>query len=603
MEAQTETMGELFKLQQKKEYPKPESIPRPPSTYEPKPQVALADVTPKSYETVVARIISYRTSERQDDLGTKVIFTGLSEDASFRLPFVCHKTNIPFSRDTIFKFSNAYVHEFPDKSLLLVITEFTDWQVLNVDGYFEFQNYVFKPKIDKIKRPIQNISLDGTITTIHNNSGLVKRCNNCKSLLYEDACPNKCESDWGWDLRISTKLYDGSASIKMVLTKDVASRILQRNLSELILLATQTKLTPNGVSNNFQSSSIYQIKVPENIPIVEAVTETPSAYRKSDKLIVTDGRNLVFTTPNEQHYFVEYENRTLNVSDLEDRKILRRLIEKTVDMKIRRQTGKGMLQGIYLLDEPMKLYRCEKASLYLGFSLNVYIKQKQEGESIIATVEATPQAYVRESVLEYIRMRRENGASAQSLIRHLVNTRNKVIVAPSGNYGCIADVITRKASNQSISETDHRNLVQFWKDVYDIDISGDEMPLLKVRMMNYPHSFTYPPSMVFYGNETLLISAGLQKYIDDKKANLKYKMDKVVRDALENLRIGDVKFELDNMLESNNIQNVLLQEIKEKLYGKEVKARGSIMFVHDELWFFPSQLQFSYVLHSKEYGF
>ena len=36
--------------------------------------------------------------------------------------------------------------------------------------------------------------------------------------------------------------YDGSGSIKMVLTKDVASRILQWNLSELILLATQTKL-------------------------------------------------------------------------------------------------------------------------------------------------------------------------------------------------------------------------------------------------------------------------------------------------------------------------------------------------------------------------
>jgi hypothetical protein len=106
--------------------------------------------------------------------------------------------------------------------------------------------------------------------------------------------------------------------------------------------------------------------------------------------------------------------------------------------------------------------------LYLGFSLNAYIKQKQEGESIIANVEATPQAYVRESVLDYIRMRRENGATANGLIRHLVNARNKVIVAPSGNYGSIVDVITRKAGNQSISDTDNRNLVQFWKDVYDI---------------------------------------------------------------------------------------------------------------------------------------
>lgn len=455
METHTETMGGLFKLQ--KEYPKPASIPRPPSTYQPKSQVALADTTPNSYETVVGRILSYRTSERRDELGAKVVFTGLFEDASFKIPFVCHKLNIPFSRDTVFKFSNAYIHEFPDKSILLVITEFTDWQVLNVDGYFEYQQYVYKPKIEKIKRPIQNISLDGTITTIHNNSGLVKRCNNCKSLLYDDTCPNKCDSDWGWDLRVSSKLYDGTGSIKMVLTKDVASRILQRNLSELILLATQSKLSDNNFSKT-PSSSIYQIKIPEVVPVIEAVTENPSAYRKSDRLIVTDGRNLIFTAPDEQHYFVEYENRSLNVAEIEDRKIIRRLIEKAIDLRIRKITGKGMLQGIYLLEEPMKLYRCEKASLYLGFSLNVYIKQKQDGDHLVATVEATPQAHVRESVLDYIKMKRENGASAQSLIRHLVNTRNKVLVAPSGNYGSIIDVITRKASNQSISDTDQRNL-------------------------------------------------------------------------------------------------------------------------------------------------
>src|SRR6185436_3150195 len=213
----------------------------------------------------------------------------------------------------------------------------------------------------------------------------------------------------------------------------------------------------------------------------------------------------------------------------------------------------------------------------------------------IANVEATPQAYVRESVLDYIRMRRENGATANALIKHLVNSRSKVIVAPSGNYGSIVDVITRKPSNQTISETDNRNLVQFWHDVYDIDISPDEMPLLKVRMMNSEQSFTYPPSMAFFGNESLMISAGLQKFIDDKKANLKYRMDKIVKEALNNLRIGEAKLEFEgDKVESNNIQSVLLQEIKEKLYGKEVKATGSIIFVHDELWFFPKNLQFSY---------
>jgi hypothetical protein len=596
------TMGEgQFGIYHQKEYPDAGSIPRPPSTYEPKPQVALADVAAKSYVKTVGRAVYLKTTEKQDELGSKVIFSGILEDATFKIPFVGHKINIPWQRDSVYKFDNVFVHEFPDGSLLLVITEFTEWQLKIVDGYLEYQQYEWKPKIDTIKRPVQNISLIGTITTVHNNSGLVKRCNGCKSLLYDDACPNGCDKGWGWGLRVSSRLYDGSGSIKMVLTKDVASRILQRNLSELILLATQTKLTPDTNSNNtFLSSSIYQIKVPETIDVIEAVIESASSYRKSDKLIVTDGRNLVFVAPNEQHYFTEFNNRTLRSSEIEDKKIMRRLIEKSIDIQIRKQTGKGMLQEIYLLEEPMKLYRCEKGSLYLGFSLNVYIKQKQEEESVVVSIEAMPQALVRESVLDYIRMRRENGATGNGLIRHLVNSRNKVIVAPSGNYGSIVDVITRKASNQSISETDQRNLVQFWKDVYDIDISADEMPLLKVRMMNSEQTFTYPPSMVFFGNESLVISAGLQKFIDDKKSTLKFKMDKVVKEALNDLRIGEAKLEFGgDRVESNNIQSVLLQEIKEKLYGKEVKATGSIIFVHDELWIFPNNLQFSYSKQSQ----
>jgi hypothetical protein len=553
-------MGEeQFKLYQEKEYPNPQSIPRPPSTYEPKPQVALADLKAKSYVKTVGRAVYLKTTERQDELGCKVIFSGILEDATFKIPFDSHKINVPWQRDTVYKFDNACVHEFPDRSLLLVITEFTEWQIKVVDGYLEYQQFVWRPKIETIKRPVQNIFLIGTITNVHNNSGLVKRCNECKSLLYYDTCPNKCDKGWGWDLSVSSRLYDGTGSIKMVLTKDVASRILQRNLSELILLATQTKLSPDNNSNNtFVSSSVYQIKVPESVEVIEAVTENPSSYRKSDKLIVSDGRNLVFIAPNEQHYFTDFSSRPLSSAEIEDKKIIRRLIEKAIDIKIRKQTGKGMLQGIYLLEEPLKLYRWERASLYLGFSLNVYIKQKQEDENVIvANVEATPQAYVRESVLDYIRMRRENGATANGLIRHLVNSRNKVIVAPSCNYGSIIDVITRKASNQSISDTDSRNLVQFWHDVYDIDIAPVEMPLLKVRMMNSEHSFTYPPSMVFFGNESLVISAGLQKFIDDKKANLKFKMDKVVNEALNDLHIGETKLEFEgDRIESNNIQSL-----------------------------------------------
>ena len=75
---------------------------------------------------------------------------------------------------------------------------------------------------------------------------------------------------------------------------------------------------------------------------------------------------------------------------------------------------------------------------------------------LLPVIETTPQSYVRESVLDYVRLRRGRGASANSVINNLTKYRNKVIVAPSGNYGCIVDVIARKAGSQPVSDTDQK---------------------------------------------------------------------------------------------------------------------------------------------------
>jgi hypothetical protein len=314
--------------------------------------------------------------------------------------------------------------------------------------------------------------LQGVITTIHGNSGLVKRCNKCKSILYEDACPNKCpvEEGWGWDLRVSCRLYDGSGSIKMILTKDIASKILQRNLAELVLLASSKNakpLTSNSSNIQLPPSSEVTLRLPDTIEVIEAVTNNASSYRSSNKIIISDGSNLVYFPPGEEdeQKFLEYVKRPLNISEIENRKIVRRLIEKTVDIGIRKITGMRKMQGIYLLEEPIPLYRCELAKLYLGISIQVIIKENKEDREekenkAVAIIKATPQSYVRESVLDYVRLRRGRGASANSVISNLTKYRNKVIVAPSGNYGCIVDVISRKAGNQQVSDTDHRNLVE-----------------------------------------------------------------------------------------------------------------------------------------------
>jgi hypothetical protein len=161
-------------------YPDPRTLPTPPVLREPIPSVTLAELEPGKYISTTARIAYLRTAERHDALGQKVVFTGVLEDPLSKVSFVSHKISYPLIRDSVYKIHSAYVHEFPDRSLLLVITEFTKIDPKNVEDISE---YTWKPKIDTINRPVRNIYLDGTVSTIYSTSGLIKRCNKCRSLI------------------------------------------------------------------------------------------------------------------------------------------------------------------------------------------------------------------------------------------------------------------------------------------------------------------------------------------------------------------------------------------------------------------------------------
>src|SRR5919108_1001261 len=269
--------GPIFQERGEEDYPDPNTLPLP--SQEPRiieEEVTLSELIPGKYVSTTARVVYLRAVEKQDALGTKMMFSGILEDSTFRVPFVSHRISYPLIRNCVYKFQSAYVHEFPsDRSLLLVITEYTKIIPKDIEDYREF---IWKPKIDSIKRPVRSLSLQGVITTVHGNSGLIKRCNKCKSILYDDACPNKCpkEVGWGWDLRISCRLYDGSGSMKMVLTKDIASKVLQKNLAELVLLASSkakslTSNSSNQLPTQLPPSSEIILKLPDTIDAIEAV--------------------------------------------------------------------------------------------------------------------------------------------------------------------------------------------------------------------------------------------------------------------------------------------------------------------------------------------
>ena len=86
-------------------YPDPHSLPKPPSFQETIPTVTLSELEPGKYVSVQARIVYLKTVERHDALGEKVVFSGLVEDSTFKIPFVSHKISFPLIRDSVYRFS------------------------------------------------------------------------------------------------------------------------------------------------------------------------------------------------------------------------------------------------------------------------------------------------------------------------------------------------------------------------------------------------------------------------------------------------------------------------------------------------------------------
>jgi hypothetical protein len=158
-----------------------QKLPPPPSFKDSRPLVTLAELPPGKYIDTVAKVVFIRSSERVDTLGSKMVFSGVLEDSTFKVPFVSHKIGVPLSKNSVYKFQSAYVHEFEkDKSLVLVATEYSKIEPRSADGV---QDYVWTPNVASIKRPVNYVNLQGIVTSIYSNSGLIRRCNKCNSIM------------------------------------------------------------------------------------------------------------------------------------------------------------------------------------------------------------------------------------------------------------------------------------------------------------------------------------------------------------------------------------------------------------------------------------
>src|SRR5919108_4092712 len=101
MSAKSET------IQYEKEFPDPRILPAQPSWQQPRPQLTLSDLIPGQYISATARVVHLKTIERRDALGSKMIFSGILEDSTFKVPFVSHRITHPLLRNSVYKFYSS----------------------------------------------------------------------------------------------------------------------------------------------------------------------------------------------------------------------------------------------------------------------------------------------------------------------------------------------------------------------------------------------------------------------------------------------------------------------------------------------------------------
>jgi len=557
--------------------PRPEEIPRPDVRKSCK-AVKLADLPSGQYVTVVARVTSVRVREVVDRLGSKQVLSGSLEDDTFRAPYVCHRTALPLERGSIIEISSAYVHEFEDRALLLVLTEHTDVKLQNSE---DGSRYVWFPRIGGIRRPVWNVVLSGVVSRLFNSSGLVKRCNNCKAIIH-GPCPNCRDAGWDWDLRASCLLQDKTGSMRMILGRHLSSKVLERNLGEVLLLAKAKRIP----SEDNVGPATFNLSMPKEFRIMEALVEDPSRYRHHGSLVISDGVMRIYFPKGEgiAGELVNATERALDPRADQGSKLIRRLVERALERSIEEITGGPRTHGIYLLEDPISLF-CEKAKLYAGFSTNIRV----EGERLI--VEAWPQACVRESVWDYIHWRRERGATADAIERSLVTWRSNIVAAPFGHSGRIEGLIFKSAGEARVSELDGRDFTRFWHETYDIDVSPDEMPLVRVKLLDLDLSLTYPPSCIYFDEGVLRPRGGISGFVEGKRASAGIRVKEVMRRALQDIKIGDIALrQIDGDEGWMDVQGLIMHEIRERLIGTDVRARGSVSLVGGQPYFFPSEI-------------
>ena len=301
----------------------------------------LLEIAPQTYVDTTVRVVVYRAREKEDELGRRPYIFGIAEDVTFKAPFICYKP-YPFFQDSVFKLQNAYVHLLYDNSILLILTEHSRIEYLPEE---DPRQYVWQPKIGRITRPLGScrVTLQGIVSSVYQSSGLVKRCEECSRVIFDEACPSGHDKGWRWGVRISGRMSDETGSINTVFSQYLTCKLLGRPLSEALYMAN----VPEGADSRDFNVESFQVGVPKELPINEAVVVEPDLFRQCKHVIVPDlNLSRIYCPKNVRvmsSQVLEVRERVLESSNEDDRNLLRKIFEKALDLQIRKRTGLSCL--------------------------------------------------------------------------------------------------------------------------------------------------------------------------------------------------------------------------------------------------------------------
>lgn len=542
---------------------------------------SLSQLVPRTYSTVKARVVIIKCKEKEDELGKRQYIFGICEDFTFRIPFVCYKPYPSFFHDAVFDFKDCYVHEFDEKSLLLIVNE---QSIIDYLPNEDPARYVWHPVIGDIKHAMGTcrVTLQGTLSQISGSSGLVQRCETCGRVTFEGKCPNGHEAKLFSAVRIAGRLSDSTGSINVVFPQHLACNLVGRTIGEVLQLTDETHVGPS----EFTPES-FAFQIPTQIEIGEAYAEDPDEFRSARSPVVVDLNDSRIIYPNNlkpQDTFGE-ETRKLDLSKPEDRRDLTRLAGKLVESRVRRIIELPKTNGLLLTENPINLYRTENAKLHVGFKLK--LRLFEDGRLI---VEALPSAEIFESLLEYVNWRRQRGASPRATKNTILNYRKNVVFAPNGELASIVDLPFKKAS-EFVVPAYGLTLPDFWKKVHDVEVNADETPLIILRSYRFDLELTFPPSCVFFDKQSLRLSYGTQRFMQRRCVEAREKAREILNEALDDFSIGDFRLQPLQLEGSRtDARELLLADIRERLLGKTVKATGSVIEASNRLYFIPRRV-------------